>query len=121
MTVIDFALVTPGAPVEARPDLGIGRNDVIVKGRRVTVTVHSLGAAPATAGRVSIEGRGVAATAPIPPLAAPTDLAPKTATVTLTIPAGVDPDTLTARVTLADNAAEVTQQNNAVALADRVR
>lgn len=122
-TVVDFALQTPSTPVETRPDLGIGRNDVAVKGRRVTVTVHSLGSAPTTAGQVWLteDGVGIVAQGPLPPLAAPTDLLPKTATVTLTLRPGLDPEKLVANVGMVDRSAEVTRQNNAVALADRAR
>uniref|UniRef100_UPI0035CA2D09 LamG-like jellyroll fold domain-containing protein n=1 Tax=uncultured Sphingomonas sp. TaxID=158754 RepID=UPI0035CA2D09 len=120
-TVYDFALVTPTAPVETRPDLGIGRDDVVVQGRRVRITVHSLGSVAAPSGRVSLWQDKMITSAPVPPLAAPSDLAPRTTTITLTLPAGVDPDTLIARVALADGAPEVTRQNNAVALADRAR
>lgn len=119
-TVLDFALVTPTTPVETRPDLGIGRNDVRVAGQRVTVTVHSLGAVPTTAGRVALwqQDRRIASAA-VPPLAAPGDLIPKTAQVTLTVPAGIDTQQLLVRVEQADGGAEVTQQNNTVAIADR--
>ncbi|RZF60523.1 LamG domain-containing protein [Sphingomonas populi] len=119
MTVYDFVLVTPTAPVETRPDLGIGRDDVVVQGRTVKITVHSLGSVPAPQGRVSLWRDTMLVSAPVPALPAPTDLEPKTATVRLTIPAGVDPATLLVRVELADGAPEVTRLNNAVALADR--
>jgi hypothetical protein len=84
----------------------------------VTLTVHSLGAQPATGGQatlVAADGRTLA-TAPLPVLEAPTDLLPRTATVRLTIPAGVDPATLAAQVALPGGAAEVTMLNNRVAL-----
>ncbi|MBP2278022.1 MULTISPECIES: LamG-like jellyroll fold domain-containing protein [Sphingomonas] len=119
-TVLDFALVAPATPVETRPDLGIGRDDVTVAGQRVTVTVHSLGAVPSAAGRVALwQGNRVIASAPVPPLPAPSDLTPKTARVTLAVPAGIDPEHLLVRVEQSDGTAEVTQQNNAVAIADR--
>lgn len=122
-TVLDFALQVAGSPVESRPDLGIGRNDVVVTGRRVTVTVHSLGSVPTTPGRVWLThaGDGIIADATIPALPAPSDLLPRTTTVTLTLRRGFDPETLVARVGMIDQSAEVTQLNNAVALADRAR
>jgi hypothetical protein len=119
--VYDFALLTPTSPVEQRPDLGIGRDDVVVQGRSVRVTVHSLGAVPTGPGRVSLWQDKEVASVALPPLAAPTDLLPHTATVTLTLPANIDPATIVARVALADDAPEVTRQNNAVALADRTQ
>ena len=121
--VVEFKLDHATPAVETRPDVGIGRDDVTVKGRRVTVTVHSLGAVAASAGQVWLTqgGVGIVAQGPVPALAAPTDLLPRTATVTLTLPAGVDPDSLVARVGMIDQQAEITRLNNAVALADRVR
>lgn len=120
-TTLDFALVKAGTPVEQRPDLGIGADDIALAGRRVTLTVHSLGAQPTTGGQASLvaaDGRAVA-TAPLPPLEAPTDLLPRTTTVRLAIPAGVDPATLSAEVALPGGAAEVTRLNNRVALPRR--
>jgi hypothetical protein len=122
-TIVDFTLDTPGTPVETRPDIGIGRDDVKLTGRRVTLVVHSLGAVATTVGKAWLEdkdGRHVAEGA-VPPLPAPTDLLPHTALLTLTVPSGIDPATLIAHVGLRDLAAEVTQQNNSVAVADRAR
>jgi hypothetical protein len=117
-TTLDFALVKAGAPVVTRPDLGIGADDVAVKGRKVSVTVHSLGARPAEGGTVSLIGADGAtlASASVPPLAAPTDLTPRTATVSLTLPAGAAGDGASVRVALPDNAPEVTMLNNGVPL-----
>jgi hypothetical protein len=122
-TVLDFALKQASAPVEQRPDLGIGTDDVVVQGRRVTVTVHSLGSQPAAGGVVTLvdEGGEEIVRSAVPALAAPTDLTPKTATVRMTIPAGVDPATLSVRVALAGDAPEVTRLNNQVPLAGLVR
>ena len=113
-TVIEATLVKPTTPVEARPDIGIGTDDVAVKGRTVTLTVHGLGSVPSGAGTatlVAADGR-VVASAAIPPLEAPNDLTPRTTVVRLTAPGGATG--LTARVALAGDAAEVTQLNNAV-------
>ncbi|MEG3150047.1 LamG-like jellyroll fold domain-containing protein [Sphingomonas sp. ZT3P38] len=116
-TVFEFALKTPGLPTEQRADLGIGTDDVVVAKRKVTLTVHSLGALDADGGSVMLEdGAGrVLATAPVPPLAAPLDLLPKTATVKLALPAGA----VRVRVALAGGAAETTLLNNVVALPAR--
>jgi hypothetical protein len=100
---------------EHRPDLGIGTDDVVRKGNRVTVTVHSLGSVAAPAGTVTLEtpeGRALA-TAAVPALEAPTDLAPKTARIALAVPAGA-PETLHVRVT--SGVAEVTRRNDVVVL-----
>jgi hypothetical protein len=100
---------------EHRPDLGIGADDVVRKGNRLAVTVHSLGSVSAPAGTVTLEtaeGK-VLATAAVPALDAPANLAPKTAIVTLTIPGGA-PRQLQVRVST--GAPEVTQRNNTVTL-----
>ncbi len=118
-TVLDFALVDPTTPVDTRPDLGIGRDDVAVKGRDVTLTVHSLGAKPTTTGRASIvdaAGQTVASV-PIPALEAPHDLTPRTTRVRLRLPAGATAG-MAVRVALDGDAAEVTRQNNAVWLTE---
>jgi len=116
-TVLDFALAERGSPVEDRPDLGIGSDDVAVTGNKVRVTVHSLGARDTTGGSVAlVDGAGaVLATAALPPLAAPRDLRAKTATVTLALAKGA----VAVRVALPGDAAEVTRLNNRVPLPAR--
>jgi len=120
-TVVDFALIAKGTAVEDRPDLGIGPDDVVLAGRRVTLAVHSLGARPVPGGVAQIVDTGgkVVAQASVPPLAAPLDLKPVVATVRLAIPAGVALAGLSARVALPDDAAEVTRLNNRVPLISR--
>ncbi len=112
---LDYALATAGEPVETRADLGIGPDDVKRSGRTLTVTVHSLGAREAPAGRVEVmDGQGrVIAQAATPPLAPPRDLKPKTAVVKLALPAGFD--ALGARVRLTLPVPEITRLNNSVA------
>ena len=60
-TVLELTLATKGVPYWTRPDLGIGARDVVVSGRTVTATVHSLGAVatprgPARRGRSLRQG-----------------------------------------------------------------
>jgi hypothetical protein len=118
-TIFDLKLVERAAtPYWARPDLGIGRDDVKVSGRRVTVTVHSLGAVdtrPATLTLLDARGKTLA-TAAVPALKAPTDLLPKRVNVTLEAPLGarlaggavvINPD---------PSAREITTVNNRVKL-----
>jgi hypothetical protein len=102
---------------EHRPDLGIGADDVIRKGNRLSVTVHSLGSVAAPGGTLTLEtpeGK-VLASAPVPALAAPSDLSAKTAAVSLTVPAGA-PKLLQVRVST--GAPEVTQRNNVVIIGE---
>jgi hypothetical protein len=117
-TVMEFTLAKAGPPTETRADLGIGVDDVKRKGRDLAVTVHSLGALDAPAGRVWVEdaaGRMVVA-GKTPPLKAPTDLKPKTAVVKLALPAGFDAKGAKVRIALPDGVREITQLNNAVPL-----
>ena len=113
-TVYDFTLAKPIAPVEQRPDIGIGRDDVVRNGRGLTVTVHSLGAQPTTGGTLTVRGAdgAVLATSAIPPLAAPTDLRPRTATIRIAAPAKAT----SVEIALPGDAPEVTRLNNRVAL-----
>jgi len=113
---IAFALKAKAAvQPEHRPDLGIGADDVVRKGNRVSVTVHSLGSVPAPGGTATLETADgtVLASAPIPPLAAPLDLVARTARVTLTVPPGA-PRAL--RVRVSTGAPEVTRRNDVVAV-----
>ncbi|MEO8375953.1 MAG: hypothetical protein ABI471_12050, partial [Sphingomonas bacterium] len=106
-----------GVPTDQRADLGISADDVVVKGRSVTVTVHSLGALDAPGGTATLEDSAgkVLASAAVPALAAPRDLLPKTAQVRLTIPAGGAAG-LRVHVTLKGNAPETTMLNNVASL-----
>ncbi|HEX8141314.1 MAG TPA: LamG-like jellyroll fold domain-containing protein [Pyrinomonadaceae bacterium] len=113
-TVLTLRLVSKAAPYWARSDLGIGKDDVTVQGRKVTVTVHSLGAmdtAPTTLALLDGSGK-VLASSPLPALKSPADLMPKTIKVTLTAPAGsqlsggsvlIDPDARTREITRINN------------------
>jgi hypothetical protein len=117
-TIFELKLVERGTPYWSRPDLGIGRDDVSVRGRKVTVTVHSLGAVdtrPATLALVGADGK-VLSTVAIPALKAPADLLPKTITLTLDVPAGarlaggsvrIDPDPTTKEITLVNNSVKL--------------
>lgn len=116
-TVATFELVRPsGDDPTQRPDVGIGAHDVYVRGSDVRVTVHGLGSKPSPAGEVRIEdasGKVVTRTA-LPPIAAPLDLTPKTATVHLRGPTVRDGARV--RVVLNGDVREITQSNNVVPL-----
>ncbi len=89
-TVIELKLATTkGTPYWSRPDLGIDPEDVKVDGAKMTVTVHSVGALDAPASKVVLRDKTgkTLATAEVPALKAPLDLTPKTAQVTLAVPA----------------------------------
>jgi hypothetical protein len=113
-TVLVFKRKTAGTPYRARPDLGIGRDDVSTKDGIVRVTVHSLGAlaAPETTIAVKDAAGKTIATARVPALPAPLDLMPKTAVVEIKLQAGantagasveIDPDHKLEEITLLNN------------------
>ncbi len=113
-TILNLKLVDKGIPYWTRPDLGLGKDDVVVRGSKITVTVHSLGAVespPAELALVDREGK-VLASLTVPRLKAPADLLPKTVTLSFVVPAGVmnggvsvviDPNAKIREVTLVNN------------------
>jgi hypothetical protein len=121
-TVMEFTLAAAGAPPEARADLGIGVDDIRVDKGRIKVTVHSLGVKPTTGGEASlIDSRGkVLAHMPVPAMAAPLDLLPRTTMVTIPVPAGIDLARASIHVALPNRAPEVTHLNNDAPVGARV-
>jgi Concanavalin A-like lectin/glucanases superfamily len=117
-TVIELNLATKGTPYWERPDLGIDPEDVKVEGSRMTVTVHSVGALDAPASKVVLRNRDgkSLATASLPALKAPVDLEPKTANVTLAVPAGTDLKGATVTIECGGDIPEITLMNNSVTL-----
>jgi hypothetical protein len=112
--VIELELEQAGEAVELRPDLGIGTHDIRVQSDAVEIDVHSLGHVDTPAGIAVLEdtrGRELARTT-IPPLSAPSDLVPKSATIRL--PASANGARV--RVMLEGDRAEVTRLNNRVDL-----
>ncbi len=117
-TVIELRLASKGTPYWSRPDLGIDPEDVKLDGKTMTVTVHSVGAIDAPASKVVVRdpsGKTIA-TADVPALKAPTDLVPKTAQVTLSIPANASLKGATVTVECGGNVPEITQMNNSVTM-----
>lgn len=117
-TVLTLKLVERGTPYWSRPDLGIGREDVSVSGRRVTVTVHSLGAVdarPMTLALLDSQGQTLASAA-VPALKAPADLWPKRVKVTLDAPAGATLEGASVVLDPSGSMKEITRVNNRVKL-----
>jgi hypothetical protein len=114
-TLITFERIAAEPLPADRPDISIGADDVGVEKGRVTVTVHSLGSVAAPAGTAAlINARGkTLASVPIPPIAAPIDFLPRTATVELPLKRGG----VLVRIALDSGANEITQSNNVVTLA----
>jgi hypothetical protein len=111
---LEFKRIKAGETAADRADIGIGEDDVVVKPDTVEVTVHSLGAKPAQGGKAElVDAKGkVLASAPVPALAAPLDLLPKTAKVVLPRKNGA---VVAVRLTLPEP--EITTRNNEVVLA----
>jgi hypothetical protein len=84
----------------------------------MTDTVHSLGSVEAPPARIVLrDDRGkVLATGHTPSLKAPLDLYPKTATVSLTLPAGIDWKGGSVTIEPGGGLPEITQMNNRVQL-----
>ena len=117
-TVIELTLKEKGVPYWSRPDLGIDADDVKVTGTGMTVTVHSLGAVDAPEAKVVLRDRvgKVLATAATPMLKAPKDLLPKTATVSLAVPANASLKGASVTIESSSTVPETTQKNNRVVL-----
>jgi hypothetical protein len=117
-TVLELTLKQKGTPYWSRPDLGIDPEDIAITGRRITVKVHSLGAVDAPSANVVLRdanGKTLAATK-TPRLKAPTDLVPKTVTVTLGIPTGAVLEGGTVTIESTGSVPETTLMNNTVRL-----
>jgi hypothetical protein len=117
-TVIELKLATKGTPYWNRSDLGIDPEDVKVEGGKISVTVHSLGAIDAPASKVVLRSRDgkTLATASVPALKAPLDLSPKTANVSLAVPASPDLKGATVTIEVGGDVPEITLMNNSVTL-----
>ncbi len=115
-TVLELTLKQKGVPYWSRPDLGLDPEDVKVQGRTVAVTVHSLGAIDAPPAKLTLRDRNgkVLATAQTPTLKAPTDLEPKTATVTLHLASSADLQGATVTIEPSGSVPEITMMNNTV-------
>jgi Concanavalin A-like lectin/glucanases superfamily len=116
ITVLTFKLKTPATPYWQRPDLGIDPEDVVVQGREVHVTVHSLGSVPSAATEVVLRDNGgkVLTTGKLSALAAPTDLLPKTGQVILLLPAGAQYAGSAVEIDPGHKLEEITTLNNVV-------
>ena len=117
-TILTLKLKTPGTPYWQRPDVGIDPQDVTVDGQTIHVRIHSLGsvAAPATKVAVRDANGAVIATAEAAPIPAPIDLYPKTADVTLTLPAGASLRGASVELNPDHQVEEITTINNTVKL-----
>jgi len=117
-TVLTFKLKTPGTPYWKRSDIGISREDVVIEGRTVQVKVHSLGSvdSPATTLVLRDAAGRVKGTAPIPPIAAPVDLQPKSVEVRVMLPEGFSLNGGSIELDPENKLEEITTLNNRIDL-----
>ena len=111
--VYDFALASPHEDPSTRADIGLSADDLALDGRELKVRVHGLGAQPTPTGTLIAEdeaGRELGR-ARIPALAAPLDLVPRTADISLPLPRGAG-EGIVVRVELDGTPREVTTSNN---------
>jgi hypothetical protein len=115
-TVIELTFVAKGTPYWSRPDLGIGSDDVRVTGRKMAVTVHSLGGAATPGAKLVLfdqTGRKIAS-AGIPGLAAPLALRAQRTTVSLSLPKVFDLKGCRLVIETSGRTTELTLLNNEV-------
>jgi hypothetical protein len=115
-TVVTLKLKTKDSPYWTRPDLGISREDVTMRGNEVRVRVHNIGAADAPASTAALcDGSGrIIASAAVPALKAPADLLPKTADVVIKVPARTDLKGCSVLIDPEGKLKEITAINNRV-------
>jgi hypothetical protein len=119
--VYDFALVTPHDDPATRADIGLSADDLALRGRRLQVRVHSLGARATPAGTAIASdstGRELARTR-FPALEAPADLLPRTADIVLRLPRSPG-DGVRVQLELDGAPRETTAANNQARLGDTI-
>jgi len=115
-TVVQLKLLSKAKTYWERPDLGIGKDDVIVGKNKIQVTVHSLGSVSAPEVKVALVNKdgSILAASLISELAAPLDFVPKTAEVTLTTPDGLSLKGCAVKIDPEEKLIEITKCNNIV-------
>jgi uncharacterized glyoxalase superfamily protein PhnB len=116
-TVLTLRLLSKSVPYAQRPDLGICRDDVVLKENMIHVRVHSLGSVPAPSTKVVLVENGkTIATAPVPEMQAPNDLAPKFADILLPVPPSASLQNCSIQVDPEHKLNEITLMNNSIEL-----
>ncbi len=116
-TILLLKLQSGSTPYWQRPDLGIGKEDVLLQGNVLHLKVHGLGsvASPPTTVALLENGRRLAS-ASVPEIPAPNDLLPRHAEVTLTVPSGADLSKCSLQIDPENKLSEVTVLNNHIDL-----
>ena len=116
--MLNLRLVARGIPYWTRPDLGISKEDVRLRDKKISVTIHSLGGVnslPTTLALLDQNGK-VVNSAPVTLLEAPADLLPRTTTITIVVPAGLRTDGCSVVLDPDTKLKEITRLNNRVKL-----
>ena len=115
---VQMKLSGEGALVTARPDLAIAAEDIQISGNQITVTVHNLGYASASATEIALTDRNgkKLQTATIPALEGVHDLLPKRVQVTLTLPPNLKYDNCRVVIDPEHTLPEIRKTNNTVDL-----
>jgi len=114
VVIYDLKQVEKFGDAYVRPDVAIGKRDVVREGDSLKVTVHNIGSVKAekvTVSLVSSRSKPPLALFEVGAIEAPLDLVVKTVTVTLKIPAGAE------AVVVSCEGREITTLNNRVGLA----
>ncbi|MCE5249781.1 LamG domain-containing protein [bacterium] len=116
--IVQMELKQKGIPYWSRPDLGIGNDDVRIKGGKISVTVHSLGSVDAPSAAIAlVDGSGkMLSKAQVAALKAPLDFKPKTAGVVLAVPKGISMNGCRVVIDPDRELTEITRYNNTVDL-----
>lgn len=113
---IEMKLKGEGRDFNLLPDIGISTEDIELKNGMVEVTVHNIGGVDSeTMDIVLMNSKGrIVAAGTIPPIKAPVDLSPKTATISLPLPENSSPESLKVIIDPENKVEEIYESNNCV-------
>ncbi|MHB9029666.1 MAG: LamG-like jellyroll fold domain-containing protein, partial [Candidatus Latescibacterota bacterium] len=116
--VIQMELKEKGTPYRSRPELGIGKDDVLVKGGKVEVTVHNLGSVDSPSATIALldASGSILARAETAALKAPLDYKPKTGKAALAVPKKISLEGCRIVIDPEGKMREITRFNNEVLL-----
>jgi hypothetical protein len=116
-TILAFKLQSKSVPYNQRPDLGIGKEDITLKGTTLRVRVHSLGSVATPTTSVALrDGSRTIASVYVPAIRPPLDFAAKYLDVELRVPPGTRLQGCNIRVDPEQKLNEITVLNNRVDL-----
>lgn len=117
---VEMSLEGEGSVSASRPEIGIGREDVRIAGGMIMVTVHNLGGVDVKNTDVALcrsDGKVLARTS-TGSILAPNDYLPKTVTVAIPVPSGVDISSCKVTLDPENRIKEIYESNNSVGISD---